>query len=54
MSAKKKFNPICKEWRKNCFGYNKGYCRVLVNTDFKEQCCPFFKTKEQYMRETKK
>ena len=54
MSASKQFNPICKERRKNCFGYNNGKCRVLVNAEFKEQNCPFFKTREQYMREMKK
>ena len=31
--------------KKNCFGYNKGVCVVLNNTNFGKRECPFYKPK---------
>lgn len=41
--------PLCKEQRKDCFGYGVcGRCTVLTDTDFGKKPCPFYKSRRQY------
>ncbi len=40
--------PICKNLNsKNCFAICYGRCAILTNTEFKDNICPFRKTREQ-------
>lgn len=39
-------HPDC--LREDCFGCDRGRCHVLVDNDFGERECPFFKTTDQY------
>ena len=38
-------NPTCN--RAECFGCQEGECLVLIENNFGQKGCPFFKTKEQ-------
>lgn len=37
-----KYNPPCN--RVDCFAHEDGHCVLLVNNNFGEKGCPFFKT----------
>ncbi len=41
--------PVCD--RSDCFGCEEGHCIVLINNNFGERNCPFFKTNEQVEKE---
>lgn len=36
--------------RKDCFANREGCCSVLSNNDFGKRPCPFYKTKEEFLR----
>lgn len=44
----------CEQRKKDCFAYQLGECRILVDTDFGRRNCPFYKTREQAEEETAK
>lgn len=45
--------PLCYQRRITCFAFESGHCVILTNTRFKKKC-PFFKTTQQVISETKK
>ena len=45
-------NITCGHKKEDCFGYEKGECKVLVAHI--EGKCPFYKTKKQVREERKK
>lgn len=47
--------PVCKNLRNStCFAIDEGKCSVLDNTVFKNNICPFRKTREQIEIENEK
>lgn len=44
-------HPICMKQKADCFANVSGQCRILINADFKERDCPFYKTQEQCTEE---
>jgi hypothetical protein len=41
----------CLQERDDCFAYRHGCCGALANTDFGDEVCPFFSTREEADRQ---
>ena len=50
MVAKDELKP-CLQKKKECFAYEDKKCKALSDTKFNYEC-PFYKTKEQWEKET--
>lgn len=44
----------CREFCDGCFANKNGFCRILIDNNFGERKCPFYKTKWQISQEEKK
>ena len=41
-------NPVCSDFRTNCFACKDGRCGALHDTNFLGKPCPFYATKEMF------
>lgn len=46
-------SPLCEQRKITCCAFESGHCVILTNTHF-EKKCPFFKTTQQVIAETRK